>query len=50
MHGTLDGPTFFELFDDTMQAHGLAWCHGYYTKRGMPAWEFRFWCRAVRGC
>lgn len=42
MHGTPAIP-FSELFADTVRAHGWLWAIDYYTKRGMPEWEFWFW-------
>ncbi|QOR55741.1 MAG: hypothetical protein YHS30scaffold667_37 [Phage 65_10] len=42
MHGTPTVP-FSALFADTEQAFGVAFARAYYTKRGMPAWEFGFW-------
>lgn len=46
MHGSPALP-FSALFADTVSTHGAAWAHAHYTRRGMPAWEFAFWMRAV---
>lgn len=39
---------FAELFRDTLHTHGFEWALSYYKKRGMQAWEFVFWLRAIQ--
>jgi hypothetical protein len=39
---------FSELFRDTVLAHGVRWAAAYYSKHGMPTWEFLFWLNATR--
>lgn len=46
MSGTPAVP-FSDLFRDTVLAHGVAWAWSYYSRRGMPQWEFRHWCRVT---
>ncbi len=48
MKGSLSVP-FSSLFADTVACHGAAWARRHYMRAGMPAWEFRFWLRALRG-
>ena len=39
---------FSDLFLDTLNTHGLAFCHAYYvTQKGMAEWEFKFWAFSV---
>lgn len=39
---------FSELFLDTLNTHGLAFCREYYVeKHGMAEWEFSFWAFSV---
>ena len=38
-----DGIRFSQLFNDTCRAHGVAWAHKYYLKRGMRPVEFCSW-------
>jgi hypothetical protein len=35
--------TFSTLFEDTIMAHGVAWAHAYYTRKGMSHQEFGTW-------
>lgn len=46
MHGSPSLP-FSQLFADTLCTHGAVFAQRYYTKRGMPAWEFSFWLSTV---
>jgi hypothetical protein len=46
MQGTLSYP-FGEMFRDTVREHGSAWACQYYTRRGMPEWELKFWLRSI---
>lgn len=48
MIGTINCP-FGLLFADTVNTHGSLWARDYYMRRGMAAWEFRFWMRTLRG-
>ena len=47
MRGTIQTP-FNTPFADTCDMHGVAWAECYYTKRGMPAWEFAIWLAGYR--
>lgn len=48
MNGTPTVP-FSELFADTIHAHGIAWAHKHYTKRGMSRAEFGIWLTGFVG-
>ena len=48
MQGTLN-VTFFDLFADTLNTHGIEFAHKYYViKNKMSMFEFRVWMKAVR--
>ncbi len=38
-----NGIRFSAMFNDTCKAHGVAWAHKYYLKRGMTKIEFCSW-------
>lgn len=48
MRGTLTIP-FSSLFADTISTHGVTWAYAYYTRHGMPEWEFGLWFRSWSG-